>query len=737
MVFSASSVTAFAFLGSSLAIVSKQAMWVVIGLPLMLFASRLPVRAWRLAGYVGMATSLALLVLVAVAGTEVNGNRNWLDFGGPFRIQPSELAKLSLILWGADLLARKERLLHQWKHLLVPLVPVGGGVLGLVLLGGDLGTAVILAAILGALLWVAGAPARLFALAVAPAGLLVALDGQRALLPDAAHHRLAAPRPGRPARRRAAGAARQVRARLRRLVGRRARRVEGEVGRACPRRTPTSSSRSSARSSAWSAPSPCSTLIGALGYAGLRVALAATDPFVRLAAAGVTAWLLVQALVNIGAVLGLLPIMGVPLPLVSYGGSALVPTMLGIGMLLSFARRDRQEAARALDAERPGRRPGAADPPRGGAVAVHVVVAGGGSAGHIEPALAFADALRRRDPSAQVTALGTERGLDTRLIPARGYPLRLIPPVPIPRRDPVGLLQGARPGCGPRWRRPRRCCARSQADALVGFGGFVAGPAYLAARRARVPIVVHEANPRPGWANRLGARLTTYVATSFPGTPIRHGRLVGLPIRQAVATLDRAARRGEGRAAYGLDPDRPTLLVTGGSQGARRLNEAAAGAAGAPAQQGRPGAARDRARRRPCEVPDASTSPPYVVVPYLDRMELAYAAADLALCRAGANTVVELTAVGLPAAYVPLPIGNGEQELIARPVVEAGGGLLVDDASCTPDWVRATLTPLLTDPGRLATMSAAAASSGRRDADERLVDLVLEAIAARGGREAS
>jgi UDP-N-acetylglucosamine--N-acetylmuramyl-(pentapeptide) pyrophosphoryl-undecaprenol N-acetylglucosamine transferase len=164
---------------------------------------------------------------------------------------------------------------------------------------------------------------------------------------------------------------------------------------------------------------------------------------------------------------------------------------------------------------------------------VHVVVAGGGSAGHIEPALAFADALRRRDPSAEVTALGTERGLDTRLIPARGYPLRLIPPVPIPRRDPVGLLKV-----------PVRLKAavsaaetvlRSvQADALVGFGGFVAGPAYLAARRAGVPIVVHEANARPGWANRLGARLTTYVATSFPDTPIRHGRLLGLSIRQAV-----------------------------------------------------------------------------------------------------------------------------------------------------------------------------------------------------------
>ena len=363
---------------------------------------------------------------------------------------------------------------------------------------------------------------------------------------------------------------------------------------------------------------------------------------------------------------------------------------------------------------------------------MHAVIAGGGSAGHIEPALAFADALRRRDPEATVTALGTERGLDTRIIPARGYDLELIPPVPMPRRPGPDLLKV--PG---RLRAAVAAAAdvlrRHDADVLVGFGGFVSGPAYLAARRLGVPIVVHEANPRPGWANRLGARFTTYVATTFPGTPIRHARQLGLPIRRAVATLDRDAVRAEARAEFGLDPDRPTLLVTGGSQGARRLNEAAAGAAPHLRSAGvqvlhatGPG--------NTVTVPDPTGSPAYVVVPYLDRMELAYAAADLVLCRAGANTVVELTAVGLPAAYVPLPIGNGEQAMIAGPVVEAGGGLMVEDAACTPDWVRDTLTPLLTDPQRLATMGKAAAGSGRRDADERLVDLVLEAVRERRRR---
>jgi UDP-N-acetylglucosamine--N-acetylmuramyl-(pentapeptide) pyrophosphoryl-undecaprenol N-acetylglucosamine transferase len=369
---------------------------------------------------------------------------------------------------------------------------------------------------------------------------------------------------------------------------------------------------------------------------------------------------------------------------------------------------------------------------------MRVVVAGGGSAGHIEPALAFADALRRRVPDVAVTALGTERGLDTRIIPARGYHLELIPPVPIPRRPGLDLLRVPL-----RLRASVQAAAKvlrhQRADVLVGFGGFVAGPAYLAARQLHIPYVVHEANPRAGWANKLGARFTPYVGTTFPGTTIAHGRYVGLPIRQAVASLDRPARRAEARASFGLAPDLPTLLVTGGSQGARRLNEAAAGAVAELRAAGIQ-VLHASGPANTVDVPDGGPgAPPYVVVPYLERMELAYAAADLALCRAGANTVIEMTAVGLPAAYVPLPIGNGEQELIAAPVVKAGGGLLVDDADCSPAWVCSVLLPLLGDPPRLASMGAAAAGFGRRDGDERLVDLALEAVAAssRSGQRAS
>jgi UDP-N-acetylglucosamine--N-acetylmuramyl-(pentapeptide) pyrophosphoryl-undecaprenol N-acetylglucosamine transferase len=361
---------------------------------------------------------------------------------------------------------------------------------------------------------------------------------------------------------------------------------------------------------------------------------------------------------------------------------------------------------------------------------VHVVLAGGGTGGHVEPALATADALVRADPAARVTALGTTRGLETRLVPERGYELALIPPVPLPRRPSTELLR--LPGrVREAVREVEGVLRRTAADVVVGFGGYVALPAYLAARRSRVPLVVHEANARPGLANRIGARLTPYVAVATPDVPLPHARHVGIPLRRSVSTLDRAARRAEARAAFGLDPDLPTVLAYGGSQGARRINEAVMGAAAVLTAAGvqvlhAVGKDNEGARIPPTD------GAPYVVVPYLDRMDLAYAAADLALCRAGALSCAELAAVGLPAVYVPLPHGNGEQRLNAEPVVRAGGGLLVDDAALTVDWVAATVPGLARDTERLARMSAAAASFGRRDADDLLVAMVREAAGTPG-----
>ncbi len=352
-------------------------------------------------------------------------------------------------------------------------------------------------------------------------------------------------------------------------------------------------------------------------------------------------------------------------------------------------------------------------------------MAGGGTAGHTSPLLATADAVRRLEPSAEVTALGTPRGLEVRVVPEAGYPLELVPPVPLPRRVSADLARV--PG---RLRAARAAALevidRVRPDVVVGFGGYVSVPAYLAARKRRLPIVVHEGNALPGVANRLGARFTTHVATSFPETPLRHARYVGLPIRRMISTLDRPALRAEGRAAFGLDPELPTLLVTGGSQGARRLNQAVSAAQPALAGAGVQ-VLHVIGPQQQVDVAAQPGQPPYQVLAYVDRMDLAYAAADLVICRAGANTVTEVAAVGLPAVFVPLPIGNGEQALNARPVVDAGGGLLVDDSAMTPEWVGGTVPGLLGDHDRLGMMSRAAADLIPRDADEQLARMILEA----------
>jgi UDP-N-acetylglucosamine--N-acetylmuramyl-(pentapeptide) pyrophosphoryl-undecaprenol N-acetylglucosamine transferase len=354
------------------------------------------------------------------------------------------------------------------------------------------------------------------------------------------------------------------------------------------------------------------------------------------------------------------------------------------------------------------------------------VLAGGGTAGHIEPMLALADALRRADPRIQITCLGTERGLETRLVPMRGYDLELIPAVPLPRSVDAQLLSV--PG------RLRSAIAETTevldevgAEVVVGFGGYVATPAYLAAKRRGVPIILHEANARPGLANRIGARLTHRVFTGQPRTRLAHATYIGIPIRREIAALDRLALADKARAHFGLRPDLPVLLVTGGSQGARSLNLATVAASGWIRSAGVQ-VLHIIGPRTDMNVPPPGGETPYVTLPYLDRMDIAYAAADFALCRAGAMTCAELTAVGLPAAYVPLPHGNGEQRLNAAPIADVGGGLIVDDAALTPEWIADTLLPVLLDPELVAAMSRAAAGAGRRDADRRLASEVFAVL---------
>ncbi|MER5856516.1 putative lipid II flippase FtsW [Streptomyces sp. NPDC059688] len=355
MVYSASQITALQLSLPGSYFFRKQALAALIGGALLLAASRMPVKLHRALAYPILAGAVFLMVLVQVPGIgmAVNGNQNWISLGGSFQIQPSEFGKLALVLWGADLIARKQdkKLLTQWKHMLVPLVPVAFMLLGLIMLGGDMGTAIILTAILFGLLWLAGAPTRLFAGVLSIAGLIGVV--------------LIKTSPNRMARLACIGATEPkagVADCWQAVHGIYALASGGLFG-----------SGLGASVEKWGQLPEAHTdfifavtgeelglagtlsvlaLFAALGYAGIRVAGRTEDPFVRYAAGGVTTWITAQAVINIGAVLGLLPIAGVPLPLFSYGGSALLPTMFAIGLLIAFAR-DEPAARAALATRQP------------------------------------------------------------------------------------------------------------------------------------------------------------------------------------------------------------------------------------------------------------------------------------------------------------------------------------------------------------------------------------------------
>lgn len=356
------------------------------------------------------------------------------------------------------------------------------------------------------------------------------------------------------------------------------------------------------------------------------------------------------------------------------------------------------------------------------------LLAGGGSAGHVSPMLAIADAMRCRDPQVPLLMLGTQAGLEARLVPQRGYELATIEKVPAPRKLSTevfqfpGKLAGAVKDAG-------AAIDRVGAEVVVGMGGYVSTPAYIAAKRRGIPVVLHEQNAVPGMANKLGAQFAAAVLTTFPGTPLKNAVQVGLPLRHEIVTMDRVALRDVGRKEFGLDSHAPTLLVTGGSLGAQSINEAMINAGELLAQAGVQ-VLHITGKGKTDGVPARAGNFPYRVVEYVDRMDLAYAAADLVLCRSGANTVCELTAVGLPAVYVPLAIGNGEQRRNAEPVAAAGGGLLIDNAEVAqnPHIIAEQVLPLVTNQGRLADMARAAAAFGVKDADERIVDTIADVV---------
>lgn len=351
------------------------------------------------------------------------------------------------------------------------------------------------------------------------------------------------------------------------------------------------------------------------------------------------------------------------------------------------------------------------------------LLAGGGTAGHVNPLLALADYIRGSEPEAEIIVLGTAEGLEARLVPERGYELVTIERLPFPRRPNASALKF--PAKYVRVIRDVRELIRDRrVDVVVGFGGYASAPAYRAAAKENVPYVVHEANAIPGMANKLGARSTPYVAVTFESTPIRNARATGMPLRPEIEQLDLAAQRSDARAHFGLDAHLPTLLVTGGSLGARAINRSISGSAREIINAG---VQVLHVWGGLTEIEDPGIAG-YHVLEYCDRMDLAFAACDLTVSRAGSTTVSELSGLGVPAIFVPLSHGNGEQRKNAADVVRAGGALLVEDSELTPEWVRGTLLPLLQDTGRLAEMSAKAKSAGALDGTARLYGLVREAL---------
>lgn len=347
------------------------------------------------------------------------------------------------------------------------------------------------------------------------------------------------------------------------------------------------------------------------------------------------------------------------------------------------------------------------------------VLAAGGSAGHVYPAINTARAILELDPSAGVTIMGTDRGLDTALVPPTGLALELLPSAPFPRR-----LNGQAITFTPKFinsiRLARNFMKKNETDVVIGFGGYASAPAYLAAKSLGLCIIVHEANSTAGLANKLGAYFTRNVATMFDGV-MPGARVIGMPLSASIIQLDRQRNRTVAREFFNLPQTGPVLLVFGGSQGAQSINMAIEAALPGLLAAGvsvlhSVGTAN---RKDGSEVKGASGAR-YIPLPFIDRMDLAYSAADLVVARAGAMSVAEISTVGIPAIFVPLPTGNGEQKRNARKLIDKGAAREIESSHFGPAVVTGEILPLLMNPKELAKMESAMKSENSPNAATEL-----------------
>jgi UDP-N-acetylglucosamine--N-acetylmuramyl-(pentapeptide) pyrophosphoryl-undecaprenol N-acetylglucosamine transferase len=361
---------------------------------------------------------------------------------------------------------------------------------------------------------------------------------------------------------------------------------------------------------------------------------------------------------------------------------------------------------------------------------VKVVIAGGGTAGHVNPAIALAVALEGAD----VTFIGTQRGVESQLVPEAGFPMAEIDVRGFDRSKPLSLIPTGWTALGA-LRESRRLLKAIRPNVVVGMGGYVSLPATLAARSAGAAVVLHEQNIVLGLAHRVSKRRAARIAVSFEDTLQEAGPkgvFTGNPVSRHLVTLDRDEGRRKALETFELDPDRSSLLVFGGSQGAGRVNEAAAGLGELWRDRsdlqvihitGR--GAYERVRER---VERSSASLLYRVFPYVSDMGLAYSIADLALCRGGATTVAELGVTGVPAVVVPYPHHRDRQQERHGLVLERqGAARVLLDQEATTERVAGIAGALLADRDSLAEMREAMLGFGRPDAAERLAAVVREA----------
>ena len=366
------------------------------------------------------------------------------------------------------------------------------------------------------------------------------------------------------------------------------------------------------------------------------------------------------------------------------------------------------------------------------------VIAGGGTAGHVLPALAIGRALvDAGHPAGTLHFIGSRRGIEARLVPAAGFTVTLLPGRGVVRRlTGANILAAA--GLMVAAGRAIWLLARGRPAVVVSVGGYASLPVAVAAVVLRIPLIVVEQNAVPGAANRLAGRFARASAVSFAATSLPRARLTGNPVRDEVVAISRdPAHRAEAREALGLPSGGRLIAAFGGSLGARRINEGVLGLAGAWA--GRAGVAiRHIVGERDWELvsarlPEVATGAlTYQVVRYEDHMERVYAAADVAVCRAGASTVAELMVAGLPAVLVPLPGAPGDHQTAnASAMAEAGAAVIVPDAEASPERLGAELDALLADDDRLAEMSRSARAMGRPDAARAVAALAEQHAASR------